>query len=656
MDITTTNAILAATAAPKEESVLVREHNEHTFLPIERAAALAFGDAPVMDAGYSTSTARSLQATIDHVENRSVQKAAASVLKGLTSAANACAEPLNFAAVMNGSYAEASSPSLVGRVSYGFKSVARRLQNIAVVLFMTATGYKIYEDAKWALLSEKDFNKKIQFSTVDEVAEKHADKKLRKDLAYDYFKGKISDFLKKVKKEHGLKGHLSDEINKHLDDELKKVLNGEDLEFIKDRYVWTQCKDKTDDIVEAFGLYIRVMLERQSLRQEIERVFGKEGASVVEKIRKTVGGGPNLYKQVMSICRQRLVLDTLNFILGGAVMSMIALSVSTALAFPLLMHVSEGSTSFQYMCFVIKALVLGSILFTPHGLVTLTIFNLGMLINTIAKGGISKLPFMNSKELDNCTRLDKVLIHLNVILVLFSIFSIGCMGSYGGLPSSGVAATASAQLPALGFHIFAISQIWSDSAKKRKMEELEKELLGREALVGEDGDESFMEGLFEKYGYDLFEQVCKKENVFKHIRKQIPDDPDKIFENSSEEDLLAHVLKHFKSWDDERKREKLQDDQQHLRALMDANLIQMPDFFASDKTPEYARNLYDNSDAISVDYPTEGDFESGDDDFLRSVGRRSDNIVTFYSPYSSLGEDEDNIYDRLPGNEDRDLS
>ncbi|MFS8563136.1 MAG: hypothetical protein LVR00_01890 [Rhabdochlamydiaceae bacterium] len=641
---------------------VVPKLNAHAFTPIERIAQVATGGPGLMSAAYATSAVHSFSAALNPTQDGSTMKTvrvASSVLSGIRSLACAGAEPLNLAALITGASVEANSPSLVGRVSYGFKSLAYQLQNVVVVLFMTVTGYKIYENAKWALLSKDALHKKMQFSTVEAVSKKYSDKAELKKLAYDYFKDKIRDFLKRAEKEYSIKGKLSsDNLDEKLDDEINKLLTEGNTELIKNAEIWAECKGKTEDLVEAFGLYVRVMLERQSLHREIERVFGKEGATLVNKMRNTQSPTDALYKQVMSICRQRLVLDTLNFILGTAVMSLIALSVSTTLAFPLLMHISEGSPSFQYVCFVLKALVLGSIIFTPHGLVALTIFNLGMLINTIAKGGISKLPFMDSKELENCTRLDKALIHLNVILVLFSICSIGWMGSYGGLPSSTTAAITSAQLPSLGFHIFAISQIWNSRVK---ISRLEQQLLSEENLLKRSDSSPFIKSLLDKYGYDLFKEAFNKPEVRKHLHKQfvekfVTPDEDHIFRGVSEEGSISILLEKIKEWNDEIKEDARASFMKSYNRLVKEGFIKSVVVSSSDY-PDYAKISYNElnmeEDPMVEDYervPSEEFFQYDRmaKDADKVVGQKQPqegNVLTsFY--FQTYKEDEEDIYGR----------
>jgi hypothetical protein len=283
------------------------------------------------------------------------------------------------------------------------------------------------------------------------------------------------------------------------------LLADESSGFIKDKESWDLCQKERSDVVEAFGLYIEVMLARQSHRQELKRVFGKEGIQIIHKMQATSEADPESYKAALSICRQRLVLDTLNFVLGVGVMGAIAFTLSASLALPLLAKISKGSPNFEYMNFVMKTFVLGSIVFTPHGLLALTLFSLGFSIHSLVTGGKSKLPFMKSEDLDNYTRWDKLLIQFNIILAALSIFSTGFMGLYVDVPLRATAALAATQVPWLGLNMYGLSEIWKREEAKRA--EIRGKIASELVNAKEEGLNIFIKSLLDQYEFESIRQA-----------------------------------------------------------------------------------------------------------------------------------------------------
>ncbi len=587
MDRTILNIFRPSTPGESSSSVFGLRHNANVLKVGQRGAQLAsraVSSSAQISSEYVTgavTAAEKAQASLAKAGNAEgvtaaikTGAAARSVATSGAYGAWAAAKPFSLAATLKGVSVGSASPSLVGRAAYGFNTFARQLQALAAIFFMTITGYKIYENAKWACLSQDEFYEKIKPPTVEKVAKKHSDKAALKELVYGYFEDKIKDFLKSQPKgfeyieykSGGCKTEVcSENVKRYIDEHLSEMLANEDAGFITDQATWQECLLKANnDTVEAFGLYIRVRLAQQSHRQEIKRVFGKEGAKTIQKMQRGSTQDPALYKQVLSICRQRLILDTLNFVLGTAVLSLVAFTTLSALALPLLMKISKGSANFEYACFALKALVLGSIIFSPHGLVALTIFNIGLAIYSMAKGGTSKLPFMNPEEMKNYTRWDKLLIQFNIVLGLLSMASIGYVGSYTGVPLATTAAFASVQLPWLGFNAYGISQIWSTEKvrkeeEKQKLDELSAKIVDRydlekiKAQLEEirqkaeadrsDLDRGYMEMLANgnrtgalswmfrfcllelrsEYGPELFSKVFARQEVIGHMNQQAQD-------------------------------------------------------------------------------------------------------------------------------------
>ena len=432
----------------------------------------------------------------------------AATLKGAAYASYSATQPLNFVAAIKGMAVSPTSPSLIGRVSYNLSSLALQFRNIAATLFMMVTGYKIYENAKWARLSEKEFYDKIQAPTVDQMDVNHKDSEALKNLVYTYFEDKVGEILKKGS-EQGLKVSLNKEgLKKNLDAKLKELLDDESSGFIKDQESWALCQEKRSDPVEAFGLYIELMLARQSHQKEIKRVFGKDGLELLK------ANSSDLYAQAMSVCKRRLILDTLNFVLGVGVMSVVAFTVSATLALPLLVKISKDSPTFEYIQFIFKTFILGSVIFTPYGLLSLVTFNLGLSVYSLVTGG-TKVPFMSSKEMDNYTRWDKLLIQFNIILGALSIFSTGFMGLYVDVPALTTAALASTQLPWIGLNMYGLSEIWKrEEAKKEMIREQIKKIAKEEEGIKEyikdlcEGDrDKSLSALFEEYHFSSIEKA-----------------------------------------------------------------------------------------------------------------------------------------------------
>ncbi len=540
-------------------------------------------------AEYVTSSIKTAQYTIQTLDKADksdgvraalkITNAAGQALTGAAYASYSAAQPLALIDVLKKSTPTTSGPSLVGRVSAGFNSFATQLGNIAVVFFMMATGYKIYESGKWCHLTQDELHQKIQPPTIVQIGKKYkGEGDNLKKLVYDYFEDRIHDVLKKGKKV-GLEADLQDrkDLEVQINEQIDSLL-AQESGFIQDEKAWEECiNHREQNKVEAFGLYIQVMLARQSHRQEMKRVFGKEGMKIIGKMQQAKAADPKLYAKAMTICRQRLVLDTMNFVLGIGVMSLMVFSASAALVLPLLAKVSKSSVNFEYFSFALKALIMGTVVFTPYGATALTLFATGFFIYNVAQLGLSYLPFMESKEFDNYTRYDKLLIKINIVLSIISFISTGFVGMYTDVSLITTAALASTQLPWLGLNTYALSQIW-------KKEEEKKEALKSE--IEEVTDQKDIDKLIDKYGFDLVQKAFLNNSNGATILKTIlfPEEiefhtflgQEEEGEMVSKKDLetVEELLKEFKKRKKEREAFALKEElREHYLALARAGLI-----------------------------------------------------------------------------------
>lgn len=503
-----------------------------------------------LSADYAVSSIKSTQYAVQALDKADksqgaraalkITNAATSALRGASYASYTVAQPFALIDVLKQPLARSSS--LAGRVSAGFNSLAAHLGNIATFFFVMATGYKIYETSQWCQLTQKELYQKIKPPTITEVPIKYKDDgDSLKKLVYDYFEDKVQDVLKKGKKA-GLEAKLKDRqeleriINQKIDDLLTQ-----DSGFIQDKKAWQECIDhREQNKVEAFGLYIRVMLARQSHRQEMKRVFGKEGLKIIRRMELGKTENPKLYAKAMTICRQRLMLDTLNFVLGIGVMSLMVFSASAVLALPLLVKISKSSVNLEYFTFAMKALVIGAIVLTPYGITALTVFSIGFFVYNITQLGLSYVPFMQSKEFENYTRYDKLLIKINIALSVLSFITTGFIGMSTGVSFLTTTALASTQLPWLGLNAYGLSQIWKkEEERKQALQDAINQVLDQEA----------MNELIQKYGFDVVCQALAKAPKGSEILKKIlSQDADRQMPDAFE-DLLKEFKKDKKEKD-----------------------------------------------------------------------------------------------------------